>query len=168
MQRLIALASTSIPKESVKFALLKNDVNKPRKVSAKKFCALLFDHMKWSVDCRYRIMAIYQKLDDKELLVFNLDEAVEVRVTTVVSDNGETKTIRDYLLPLKFRENVGYDYCEVRERKNVDLTDMFMFIDPKTGQTQSRPIVPRIPDADSIIKSNYLPDPDKKTGGRNE
>jgi len=162
MQRLIILPSTPIPKESVKFALLKNGMNKPRKTMARKFCALLFNHMGWSIECRYRIMAIYQKLEDQELLVFNLDEAVEVQLTTVVSGDGKTKTIRDYLLPVKFRESVGFDYSEVRERKKVDLNDMFLFIDPNTGQTQSRPIVPRVPDADSIIKSNYLPDPDKK------
>ena len=168
MQRLIILPSTPIPKESVKFALVKDGENKPRKTMARKFCALLFNHMGWSIECRYRIMAIYQKLEDQELLVFNLDEAVEVQLTTVVSGDGKTKTIRDYLLPVKFRASVGYDYSEVKERKKVDLNDMFLFIDPNTGQTHSRPIVPKVPDADSIIKSNYLPDPEKKKGRKSE
>lgn len=168
MQRLIVLPSTPIPKESVKFALVKDGVNKPRKTMARKFCALLFNQMGWSIECRYRIMAIYQKLEDQELLVFNLDEAVEVQLTTVVSNDGKTKTIRDYLLPVKFRESVGYEYSEVRERKKVDLDDMFLFIDPNTGQTHTRPIVPRVPDADSIIKSNYLPDPEKRKGQKPE
>ena len=160
-QRMIVLPSTAIAKESLKFALVKDGVNKPRKASAKKFCALLYNYMQWSIDCRYRIMAIYQVLDGQEMLVFNLDEAVEVQSTTIVSDDGKKKTVREYLLPVRFRESFGYDYSESEERKKVDLDDMFLFIDPNTGEVQSRKIEPRIPDAEDIIKSNYRPDPEK-------
>jgi len=159
-ERLIVLPSTSVPKDSVKFALTKDDINRSRKISAKKFGALLFNYMQWSVECRYRIMAIYQELEGQELIVFNLDEAVEVQTTTVVTDDGKTKTIQDILLPVRFRENFGFDYSEVGERKKVDLSDMFLFIDPKTGETHTRKIEPRVPDADSIIKSNYRPAPE--------
>jgi len=118
--------------------------------------------MQWSLESRYRIMAIYQNLEGQELIVFNLDEAVEVQTTTVIKDDGKKKTIRDYLLPVRFRESFGFDYSEVGERKKVNLNDMFLFIDPKTGETVSRTIEPRIPDADSIIKSNYRPEPEKE------
>jgi len=162
MQRLIILPSTPIKKESVKFALVKDNMNKPRKTAARKFCALLFDQMGWSVECRYRIMAIYQKLEGQELLVFNLDEAVEVQMTTIVKDDGKRKTIYEYLLPVRFREHTGHDYGEVRERQRVNLDDMFLFIDPNTGQTKPRQIVPKMPDAEDVIRSNYRPDPEKE------
>jgi hypothetical protein len=118
--------------------------------------------MQWSVESRYRIMAIYQKLEGQELIVFNLDEAVEVQSTTVVNDDGKKKTTYDYLLPVRFREHFGFDYREVSERKKVDLNDMFLFIDPKTGDTATRTIEPRIPDAENVIRSNYRPDPEKE------
>jgi len=58
--RLIVFPSTAIPKDSVKFAVVKENNNKPRKTVTKKFCALVFRYMNWSADCRYRIMAIYK------------------------------------------------------------------------------------------------------------
>ena len=160
-QRLIVLPSTPIPKESVKFALAKNNINRPRKTVAKKFCALLYHYMQWSIESRYRIMALYQKLEGQELLVFNLDEAVEVQSTTIITDDGKKKISREYYLPVLFKESFGYNYSEAEERKKVDLNDMFLFIDPKTAQTQSRTIEPKIPDAEDIIKSNYRQDPEK-------
>jgi hypothetical protein len=163
-QRLIVLPSTPIPKESVKFALVKDNNNRPRKTVAKDFCALLFHYMQWSIDCRYRIMAIYQELNGQQLLVFNLDEAVEVQMTTIVTNDGKKKTIYDCLLPFRHAggEHFGHDFSEVDNRKKVDLNDIFLFINPKTGETKSRTIEPRIPDADGIIKSNYRPNPDKE------
>jgi len=171
-KRLIVFPSDAVQKDSVKFALLKNEKNKPRKTNARKFCALLFNFMEWSAECRYRVMAIYQKLDGQELLVFNLDEAVEVQATTIVSDDGKTKTVREYLLPVKFRESFGDEYAETERGRQVNLDDMFMFIDPKTGQTQQRTIVPHLPNAEEITRSNYRNEPSDKpinsNGGVND
>ena len=41
-KRLIAIPSNSIVKESVKFAVSKDNINKPRKTTARNFCALLY------------------------------------------------------------------------------------------------------------------------------
>jgi hypothetical protein len=167
------LPSTPIPKESVKFALVKDNNNRPRRTAAKKFCALLYHYMQWSVESRYRIMALYQKLEGQELLVFNLDEAVEVQSTTIITDDGKKKIMRDIYLPIMFKENFGFNYNELEERRKVDLNDMFLFIDPKTAQTQLRTIEPKIHDAEDIIKSNYRPNSEKiydskNSGGGNE
>jgi hypothetical protein len=161
-QRLIVLPSTPIPKESFKFALIKNDLNTPRRINSKKFCALLFHHMKWSANSRYRIMAIYQELDGRELLVFNLDETIEIQSTTIITDDGKKKTAHDYLLPVRFMNGFGCEYSESDVRHQVDLSDMFLFIDPTTGETHSRQIEARIPDSDDIIKNNYRPNLDKE------
>jgi hypothetical protein len=118
--------------------------------------------MEWDIESRYRIMAIYQELDGQELLVFNLDEAVEVQTTTIINDDGKKKTTRDILLPVRFREGFGFGLDETKSRKKVDLDDMFLFIDPKTGETQTRTIEPRVPEAEAIIKSNYRSDPEDK------
>jgi len=88
------------------------------------------------------------------LIVFNLDEAVEVRSTKIVDDNGKTKTVRDVYLPVKFRESFGDEYRDT-EKNKINLDDMFMFIDPKTGQTEQRKIEPKTPNAEEVTRSNY-------------
>ena|GEM_PF-1857651 len=159
--RLIILPSSPKPKDSVKFALDKDGMNKPRKIIARKFCALLYNFTQWTPEHRYRIMAIHQELEGQELIVFNLDEAVEVRSTTVINDNGKKKTTREIFLPVKFMDgNFGDEYSESAERNKVDLSDMFMFVDPKTGEYEERQIEPRVPDAETVIRGNYRPKPD--------
>jgi hypothetical protein len=165
-QRLIVFPTSMVTKDSIKFALRKNDINKPRKAMAKNFCALLFHHMEWSVDCRYRIMAIHQELEGRELLVFNLDEAIEIQTTTLITDDGKKKTTRNYLLPVKFKDSFGFGYSETVERKKVDLNDMFLFFNPHTGETEKRKIEAKVPDSVEIVKSNYRPNPEKKKRGR--
>jgi hypothetical protein len=166
-QRFIALSTTTITRDTAKFALVKDGVNKPRKIMARDFGALLFNYMDWTADSRYRIMAIYQKLEDKELLVFNLDEAVEVRTTTVITDDGKKKTTRQQLLPVRFRDSFGNSYSELEERKKVDLDSLFLFINPHTGEREKRKIEPRVPDDDEIVKRNYRPNPEKKKRSSN-
>jgi hypothetical protein len=161
-QRLIVLPCDKNTKDTAKIALCKEGVNKPRKVVTKKFCALLFYFMGWSIEHRYRIMAINQVLEGRQLLVFNLDEAVEIQSTTIITDDGKRKTTRDIFLPVKFKESFGFSFSEVEERKKVDLDDMFLFINPYTGEEEPRKIEPLIPNSDDIIKSNYRPNPEKK------
>jgi hypothetical protein len=161
-QRLIILPTTETGKDTAKVALLKDGINKPRKVTTQFFCALLFHHMGWSSDRRYRIMAIHQVLEGREMLVFNLDEAVEIKYTIIMTDDGKRKIKRSILLPTRFRDNnFGFDFGEVEERKKVNLDEMFLFINPHTGEEVPRKIEPRVPSSDEIIKSNYRPNPDK-------
>jgi hypothetical protein len=161
-QRLIVLPCDKNTKDTAKIALCKEGVNKPRKVVTKKFCALLFYFMGWSFEHRYRIMAINQTLEGRKLLVFNLDEAVEIQSTTIITDDGKRKTTRDIFLPVKFKDSFGFSFSEVEERKKVDLDGMFLFINPHTGEEEPRKIEPLIPNSDDIIKSNYRPNPNKK------
>jgi hypothetical protein len=39
---------------------------------------MLFDFMKWNPKMKYRIATIYQEFGDKQIMVFNLDEAWKV------------------------------------------------------------------------------------------
>lgn len=162
-ERLIIIPTDCATKDTARVALLKEGINKPRKVKTQYFCALLYHFMGWSIDRRYRIMAINQVLEGQQLLVFNLDEAVEIKYTTIITDDGKRKIKRDILLPSRFKDNnFGFDFGEVEERKKVNLDDMFLFINPNTGEEETRKIEPRVPSSNEIIKSNYRPNPEKK------
>jgi len=65
-------------RDHLKFANVKNGKNIPRTCVTNYFCSALYELMKWNPETKYRIFAIYQVFDDKKIMVFNLDEALEV------------------------------------------------------------------------------------------
>jgi len=76
--RLIVEPTTEYDKNSLKFANVKNGRNIPRTCTINCFCLMLFDFMKWDTSEKYCISADYQEFDGNKVMVFNLDEAMQV------------------------------------------------------------------------------------------
>ena len=55
---------------------------------ARIFCGMVYDMMKWNRAAKYRCMAVYQEFDDKSILVFNLDECLQVFTEVIEIDDA--------------------------------------------------------------------------------
>ena len=52
---------------------------------------MVYEMMRWNRTAKYRCMAIYQELGGKSIIVFNLDECLQVFTEIVESGDGKKK-----------------------------------------------------------------------------
>ena len=64
----------------------------PRQNSCRIFGAKLYELMGWIPDHRYKVQAVYQKIENAELLVFNLEECE--MIVPQFSEGADGKRVR--------------------------------------------------------------------------
>jgi hypothetical protein len=75
---MIVEPTTEEDKNGLKAAYFRNGKNVLRPCPAKHLCAFLFDLMKWNPEAKYRIKPDFRDFTDRNFMIFNLDECVEL------------------------------------------------------------------------------------------
>ena len=153
-QRLIIEPCKAYDRDSLKFAILKDEKNNPRKCIARIFCEKIYDLMGWSRTAKYRIMAIFQELGDKHIIVFNLDESLQVISKIVKSDDGEKKRYTTIIFPEDWR-GFGPTLDELDAKNRIDTTSTLITIDNKTGERHENRISAKLPTPEEFMHQPY-------------
>jgi len=159
MQKLRLIVEPSVPyaKNSFKFAYFRNDRNAPRVSSIKLFGPKLFEFMKWDTSAKYRILVDYQEFGDKKVMVFNLDESLQVFSEVTVLEDGKKKRSTTTQMPLDWKERFGHTISEFAEKRRLDISNDLFILNPNTGETNEKKsdIEPKPPTAEELILQQY-------------
>ncbi len=153
--RLIIEPCNIYDRDSLKFANLKDGRNDPRKCVARIFCAMIYDMMGWNKAAKYRSMAIFQTLGKKEIIVFNLDECLQVFTEVVESGEGKKKRNTVINMPADWKGRFGYTLNELDAKYRVDTTSTLITVDNKTGERHLRGIEAKLPTPEELIHRPY-------------
>jgi len=154
-QRIIIEPCKPYDRDSLKFANIKDDKNNPRKCIARIFCAMIYDMMGWNRTAKYRIMAIFQSWGDKTIIVFNLDECLQVFSEVVESNDGKTKRNTVINMPEDWKGRFGHTLEELDERNRIDTTSTLVTIDNKTGERHINHISAKLPTPEELMHRPY-------------
>ncbi|GHU78196.1 hypothetical protein AGMMS49992_28230 [Clostridia bacterium] len=109
-KRVVLLPCGQFDKDALRWSNKKGSKLQPKSITARLLCAKLFDFMQWESNHRYKVMAAYQMLEGRELIVFNLYE-YEMIVPEVITDaQGRVKTKQRKYYPPDWRESFGTAY----------------------------------------------------------
>ena len=160
-KRIIILPSNPLVKEALKWSTLKNEKSYSRSCLARILCAKLYSLMNWIPENRYRVLAVYQEIENVRLIVFNLEECEMLVPETITTDDGKTVRKQKKILPDAWRETFGMTYKEHKDAYNVDINAHYILSDNKTGMdaevgiSYGREIVGREASAVEIITRPY-------------
>ena len=156
-QRLIIEPCHSYDRDSLKFANfnLKKEKNNPRKCMARIFCGMVYDMMEWNRTAKYRCMAVYQEFGDKSILVFNLDECLQVFTEVIEVDDGKKKRNTTINMPGDWRGRFGYTLEELDAKYKVDTASTFITIDNLTGERHAAQISAKLPTPEELMHRPY-------------
>lgn len=154
-QRVIIEPCKPYDRDSLKFANIKGEKNNPRKCMARIFCAMIYDMMGWNHTAKYRIMAIFQQWGDKEIIVFNLDESLQVISSVVESDDGTKKRNTIINMPEDWKGRFGHSLDELEAKNRIDLTSTFVTVDNKTGERHASHISAKLPTPEELMHRPY-------------
>jgi hypothetical protein len=159
-QRLLIWACDKNDKHAVKWSIIKNNKPKTRNVRAKILCAKIYKMMNWDINNRYKILAVHQKLDELEFIVFNLIECEIYVPEDLVSDDGTIKRNRRRVFPIDWENTFGIPFIDFKSTYETDINSMHLLSNSTFDDILEKPvIVPRIPTAGEIITSGYyVPD----------
>lgn len=132
-RKLVILPCDKFAKDSYKWCNYKGDKPVPRTSKCKIFCAKLYDLMGWIPENRYKVQAIYQNLDGRELLVFNLDECEMVVPEYVQTEDGKTITKRKRYYPEAWKDSFGMTYKEHAQSIKIDIDAHYMLSNANDG-----------------------------------
>jgi len=132
-KQLIVLPCEKTTKDSLKWCTLKGEKVVPRKNSCRIFGAKLYELMGWIPDNRYKVQAVYQKIGDVELLVFNLEECE--MIVPQYSENADGKRVRKVrrYYPEAWKESFGMTYREHKQSIDVDIDAHYMLHKARDG-----------------------------------
>lgn len=154
-QRIIIEPCPPTDRNSLKFANWKDGKNRPRKCMTRFFSALVYDLMGWNTTAKYRIMAIFQEWDSKKVIVFNLDESLQVFAEVIEQDNGKKKRKTTINMPKDWKGRFGHTLEEFDTKNRIDTTNTLITIDNKTGEKHAGHIVPKLPTPEELIHRPY-------------
>ena len=154
-QRIIVEPSQIYDRDALKFALCRNNKNKPRKCVARIFCAMVYDLMGWNRTAKYKCMAIYQEFSERNIIVFNLDECLQVFSEVVESGDGKKKRNTTINMPEDWKGRFGYTLEELDVKYKVDTTSALITIDNKTGERHDSQIYAKLPTPEELMHRPY-------------
>lgn len=156
-QRIIIEPCRSYDRDSLKFANfnLVKEKNNPRKCMARIFCSMIFEMMDWNRTAKYRCMAVYQELEGKTIVVFNLDECLQVFTEVVESVDGKKKRNTTVNMPEDWKGRFGYTLEELDTKYKIDTTSTFITIDNKTGERYPGQISAKLPTPEELMHRPY-------------
>ncbi|MDR1410409.1 MAG: hypothetical protein LBJ12_09190 [Oscillospiraceae bacterium] len=154
-KRIIIEPCLPTDRDSLKFANLKSDRNKPRKCTARIFCAMIYDMMNWNRVAKYKSMAIFQQWGNKKIIVFNLDECVQVFTEIIASNDGKKKRSYVVNMPKEWKGRFGHTIEELDEKNRLDTTITLITVDNKTGERHASSIEPKLPTPEELMHRPY-------------
>jgi hypothetical protein len=154
-RRLFVMPTVYYDDNSLKFANFKESRNVPRPCTTKFFCPMLFEFMKWDPNAKYRIQTIYQEFGDKKIMVFNLDDSIQVFSETITSEDGTKKRTSSFKLPLAWKDRFGHTVDELAEKRRIDFRSEVIVIDNKTGEKRVGYIESKPPTEEELIHEQY-------------
>ena len=154
-QRIIIEPCDFYDRNSLKFANIKGEKNVPRKCLTRFFCDMIYELMRWNRTARYKSMAIFQEFGDKKIIVFNLDECLQVFTEAIEADDGKKKRMRTTNMPGDWKGRFGHTLEELAVKNKVDKTNTFITIDNKTGERHSSRIEAKLPTPEELIHKPY-------------
>lgn len=143
---------------ALKWSNVKAGKAQSKSISAQILCAKLFALMDWVPEHRYKIMAIYQILSGKQLVVFNLTDYERIVPETIYNNAGKMVRTSKKYYPPDWRDFFGIPYGELQSACEANL-DEFYLMSNKTAQTPEPPTEGVIPTpSDVITRQYYIPD----------
>jgi hypothetical protein len=142
-------------RDGLKFATYKKHRNTPRKCMAHVFCAMVYDMMGWHHGARYRCLAIYQVLEGKQIIVFNLDECLQVFTEVIMSDDDKKKRKVTINMPPDWKDRFGYTLEELEEKNRLDTIKTLVRIDNHTGERYPGGVIPKLPTPEELMHRPY-------------
>ena len=122
---------------------------------ARIFCSMVYDMMGWNRAAKYRCMAIYQELGGKRVIVFNLDECLQVFTEVIESAGGKKKRNTIINMPEDWKGRFGYTLEELDGKYKVDTASTFITIDHKTGERHNVQISAKLPTPEELMHRPY-------------
>ena len=119
----------------------------PRRMTARMFCAKLYDMMEWAPENRYKIQGIVMKCEDEIILVFDLEET-EIFIPRKKGDDEATRSNRSYF-PEGWRESFGITYGEFKKSVGVNVLDGFALMEVVMKKERT----PKVPEGFELVKS---------------
>lgn len=159
-RRLLIWPCRQFDKDSVKWSSIKNGKSQSRNIKAKMTCAKIFRMMNWITDYRYKVMAVFQELDELRFVVFNLVECEMYVPGEITAKEGNAKNRRRKVFPEEWERSFGTPYAEHKETYQTDISSMHLLSNSEGDDTNSRiAVIPRIPTASELItRDYYVPD----------
>jgi hypothetical protein len=159
-KRLLIWPCKEHDKCSVKWSLIRNDKPSSRNVRAKILCAKIYRMMNWDINNRYKIMAVYQELDELMFAVFNLAECEIYEPEDIISNDCTTKKKRRKVFPIDWENSFGTPYADFKSTYDTDINALHLLSNSTLDDLKEKPaIIPRIPTAGEIItRDYYVPD----------
>lgn len=160
-KRIIVIPCLEYTPGRLKWSNLKNGKNQSRNCLAKITCAKLYEMMNWIPENRYKIMAVYQEIEDIRLIVFNLIECEMVVSETIVRNDGKTVKKIKVIRPLDWLETFGNPFRSYSDAYKVDLDKHYLLPDNLTGEEREsllkerKPIIPHEPTPKEIMLREY-------------
>ena len=154
-QRIIIEPCLPHDRDGLKFATYKKDKNNPRKCIARLFCGMVYEMMGWNRKAKYRSMAIFQEFNGKKVIVFNLDECLQVFTEVIESGDGKQKRKNTIIMPDDWKGKFGHTLEELEEKNRIDLERTFITIDNKTGERHPSQIQAKLPTPEELMHQPY-------------
>ena len=125
-KQLIVLPCEKTTKDSLKWCSFKSGKTVPRQNSCRIFGAKLYELMGWIPDHRYKVQAVYQKIENTELLVFNLEECEMIVPQFSEGEDGKrVRKVKRYY-PDSWKDSFGMTYREHKQSIAVDIDAHYM------------------------------------------
>ena len=155
-KQLIVLPCEKTTKDCLKWCSFKGEKVVPRKNSCRIFGAKLYELMGWIPDNRYKVQAIYQKIDDVELLVFNLEECeMIVPLYSEGADGIRVRKVKRYY-PEAWKESFGMTYREHKQSIAVDIDAHYMLHSACDGGVSDFVLTQREIRGEALIPSEII------------
>ena len=125
-----------------------------RRMTARMFCAKLYDLLGWAPDNRYKIQGTVMRCEDETILVFNLEET-EIFIPRQIGDDALSKSKKSYF-PEDWRESFGVTYGELKRSTGVDILEGFALMEVVKPKDRK----PKVPNGFEL--KEIKPDDEKK------
>lgn len=125
-----------------------------RRMTARMFCAKLYDLLGWAPDNRYKIQGTVMRCEDETILVFNLEET-EIFIPRQIGDDVLSKSKKSYF-PEDWRESFGVTYGELKRSIGVDILEGFALMEVVKPKDRK----PKVPNGFEL--KEIKPDDEKK------
>ncbi len=136
-KRMVVMPCDEHTKDSLKWCNIKAGKKISRSIGCKLFGAKLFDMMGWNPENRYKVQAMFQEIDGRQIILFNLEEYEMVVPEVVTRSDGKKVRKSKVYYPENWRDSFGLMYQEHIESCKVNLLDNYMLSNTRDG-TQTK------------------------------
>lgn len=132
-RRIVLIPCQEHEKNAFKWCKIKDGRKMARTSSARIFGGKIFEMMEWKKENRYKPQAIYQEVDGRPIIVFNLNESEMVQPETITRDDGKKVYKCKKFYPEEWRNSFGMTYREHKESYKVDINANYVLYNTHDG-----------------------------------